>query len=417
MTLSRTSLGSLVGMLALLAGCMGTKEELVVVAAPAAAVAVAPVPATATAVEEAPAATPEPAVVDDPSPRRPRPKTRSRPPAAAAAGGDPPPAGGVSVDVYYATDRNLVRSGEQVSYGKERAALTYGVVQVSVPPNHRVGELERPAWYKLEFSVDPDKHVALRKVLALQKAAFYERVNQSLAGDLRSFIFVHGYNVSFEDAALRTAQLAVDLDAAATPLFYSWPSQGGLAKYPIDSQNAEWTEAHLRQFLEEFADQTTSKDIVVIAHSMGSRPTTRAMASLLARRPDLLPKFTDIVLAAPDIDADVFFNDLVPAYASAGKRITLYASSNDSALKASREFNGAVRAGDSTPFPRTANGVEAIDVSDLDTDFLGHGYVAASPPMLSDLNLLIRKKMRPSERPRLEVAATPAGSTYWKFKR
>jgi esterase/lipase superfamily enzyme len=52
------------------------------------------------------------------------------------------------------------------------------------------------------------------------------------------FYNVHGYNVSFDDAALRTAQLAYDLTFDCPAAFFSWPSKGTEAE-PSPQQLAD----------------------------------------------------------------------------------------------------------------------------------------------------------------------------------
>ena len=51
-----------------------------------------------------------------------------------------------------------------------------------------------------------------------------------------AFLFIHGYNVTFEGAARRTAQMAYDLGFNGAAVFYSWPSQGTPTAYTIDEQ-------------------------------------------------------------------------------------------------------------------------------------------------------------------------------------
>jgi esterase/lipase superfamily enzyme len=67
---------------------------------------------------------------------------------------------------------------------------------------------------------------------------FAARVNKS--GKKSAFIFVHGYNVTFEDAARRTAQMSYDLSFDGAPVFYSWPSQGSLGDYLKDGSCAKF---------------------------------------------------------------------------------------------------------------------------------------------------------------------------------
>ena len=324
------------------------------------------------------------------------------------------------VQIFFGSDRSWESDAAKgLRFGSGRGELTFGSTLVSVPPGHRMGNLELPRLLRLELTPDRSKHFVIEKIQRLAEPDFFSQVRAHLGAagsDGRSFVFIHGYNVSFDDAALRTAQLAVDLDVKAVPVFYSWPSQGSLERYPVDAQNAEWTEANLRIFLEKFAESSGVNSIVVIAHSMGTRPASRALARILETRPALAPKFAELVLAAPDIDAEVFVRDILPAYARINKSVTLYASSNDKALQASKKYNGAVRAGDSKPRPRIAAGLEAIDASDIDTDFLGHGYLVESRVLLTDLTLLFTRGLRARDRPGLE-SVDAGGLTYWRFRR
>src|SRR5262245_28654371 len=117
---------------------------------------------------------------------------------------------------------------------------------------------------------------------------------------------IHGYNVTFEDAARRTAQIAYDLGFSGAPVFYSWLSQGTVTSYTIDESNIEWTQASLRIFLEDFFARSTAHNVYLIAHSMGNRALTHAVSSLLNENPTLKNHLRELILAAPDIDAEVF---------------------------------------------------------------------------------------------------------------
>jgi esterase/lipase superfamily enzyme len=94
-------------------------------------------------------------------------------------------------------------------------------------------------------------------------------VNQSSSKD--AFVFVHGYNVSFEDAARRTGQMAFDLNFIGAPIFYSWPSNGTVAAYLQDETNVAWSAPHFRTFLALLSERSGAERIHVIAHSMGNR--------------------------------------------------------------------------------------------------------------------------------------------------
>ena len=84
-------------------------------------------------------------------------------------------------------------------------------------------------------------------------------------------VFIHGYNVSFEEAALRAAQLGYDLGIAGVMAFYSWPSQGTLQGYAADAASIEASEAFISDFLTRMATTSGVARVHIIAHSMGNR--------------------------------------------------------------------------------------------------------------------------------------------------
>jgi esterase/lipase superfamily enzyme len=229
-----------------------------------------------------------------------------------------------------------------------------------------------------------------------------------------ALLFVHGYNVTFADAARRTAQIAHDIGFDGAPVFYSWPSQGSTPAYTVDEQNVEWTQANLRVFLEDFFVRSDAQNVYLIAHSMGNRALTRAVASLLADKPALRHRLMEVILTAPDIDADVFKRDIAPRLAAAGRPVTLYASSADQALAASKKVHGSARAGDSGQGLVLVSGVETIDATAVDTSLLGHSYFAEAQSVLSDMFQLIHNRERPDQRSWLKRVESTAGR-YWEF--
>jgi esterase/lipase superfamily enzyme len=323
------------------------------------------------------------------------------------------------VRVFYGTDRNLIsRAVPARMFGTRRAALTYGTCDVSIPRDHRMGELESPSVWRLEFREDPARHVVLLGVVVQPKDQFFSglaaKVRRSAGSS--AFLFVHGYNVTFEDAARRTAQISYDLGFGGAAVFYSWPSQGATSAYTVDEQNVEWAQANLKSFLADFFARSDAQNVYLIAHSMGNRALTRAAASLLAEHPSLRTRLKEIILTAPDIDADVFRRDIAPALAAAGRPITLYASSEDLALVASKSVHGYPRAGDAAGGLVVMPGIETIDATGTDTSLLGHSYFAESRSVLSDIFYLIRGSQRADQRRGLTRVDTAAGR-YWVFRK
>jgi esterase/lipase superfamily enzyme len=308
----------------------------------------------------------------------------------------------------------------EVGYGNERGELQLGSCQVSVPKYHEVGTVERPSIFKFEFKQDPRKHVVLLDVVPEQADPFYaslqSRVQNSEAKE--AFVFVHGYNVTFEDAARRTAQLAYDLKFEGAPIFFSWPSQGGLLKYAVDETNVAWAVPHLKQFMADIAQKSGAQSVHLIAHSMGNRALTSALMSIAEQRRkkrSKTPLFQEVILTAPDIDADVFKRDIVPEIIKVGRHVTLYASSNDEALALSKKLHGYPRAGETGDNLIVVSGIDTIDVSQVDTSLIGHSYYGNNDTVLADMFYLLHDSMPPSQREWLAAKSTENNQQYWVF--
>ena len=318
------------------------------------------------------------------------------------------------VRIFYATDRkpgNTALPATFYSGLRGGDELQFGTCEVSIPFVHQEGELEAPSWFRLEFRPDPVRHVILKNVTPESKNQFLDAVRQHVADSPSkdAFVFVHGFNVTFEDAARRTAQIAFDLRFRGAPVMYSWPSRGEIGAYAADEATVDSSARHLRGFLEEFHKQSGATTIHLIAHSMGGRVLTSALETLAMQRN--LPKFKQVVLAAPDIDADSF-RQLAAALGPAAERITLYASSKDKALAASKVVHREPRAGDTEFGVLVVNGVDTIDASLTDTEFLGHSYFDS---ILFDLRSLFGKGLPPAQRPKLESHPV-SGGLYWLLK-
>ncbi len=323
------------------------------------------------------------------------------------------------VKVHYATDRNLSgQSSPRKVYGIKRSSISYGTCEISIPRNHKMGEIEAPSIWRLEFSSSSKKHVVLKNVNRRSKTRFFQDVrnNVKLSHGKNAFIFIHGYNIEFHEAAKRTAQIAYDLRFDGAPIFYSWPSRGGYKDYTRDEANVRWTQSNLKRFLKDFVKRSDAKNIYLIAHSMGARALTGAVAELVTEMPSVRKRFKEVLLAAPDIDAEVFKRDIAPKLVKAARNVTLYASADDRALQWSRAIHGEPRAGDAGNNLVVVKGVDTIDATGIDTSLFGHAYFAEVPTIITDMLALIRYGRRPKDRPGLQPVLA-SGGQYWAFRK
>jgi esterase/lipase superfamily enzyme len=100
-----------------------------------------------------------------------------------------------------------------------------------------------------------------------------EQFLQSMATDERSaVIFIPGYNVSFEAAALRAAQIGFDLSVRGAMAFFSWPSRGTLQGYTDDEVTIDVSEDTIADFMVQVVERSGAHAVHGLAHSMVCLP-------------------------------------------------------------------------------------------------------------------------------------------------
>ena len=348
---------------------------------------------------------------------------------AAAGAAGPGKADYVVMRLFYVTDRAFrPQNALEERYTSDRNSdpnpLTFGSMLVNIPRDHEPGMIEKPVIWKFRRKKDYTKDMFLVNISPFgSQQAFYadvrRRVQQS--PKKQAFVFVHGFNNSFEDAALRMAQFTYDLGFDGAPILYSWPSQGkgSPLAYTADENTILWTTPHLEAFLREVSDKTGAETIYLVAHSMGARAMTSALEDISRGQPATAKQpFRGLILAAPDIDAGVFLQ-LSDAMKRMAQRVTLYASSSDEALKASEKVNKYQRAGQGGADILVIPGIDTVDVSAVDTGILGlgnlyHSYWAANVTVLSDMFRLLILSLPPSQRCGLNPASKGM-LPYWIF--
>jgi esterase/lipase superfamily enzyme len=325
---------------------------------------------------------------------------------------------GVSTIVWYATNRAPLDPADPgKGYGPDRGSRIHcGRCEVFVPEGHRIGEIGNPLWKRILRLSPRDDHLRLEKIATLEEEAVWSQMREALreipAEHRHAVVFIHGYNVSFEEAALRSAQIGYDLQVPATA-FFSWPSRGRTGAYLPDGASIEASEVAITDFLVRFARLRGSSSVHVIAHSMGNRGLLRAINRIVASAEHRAEaRFNQIILAAPDVDRDTF-TQLASAYRDACERTTLYVSARDRAVGLSELLHDADRVGYAPPVT-VVPGIDTVNVTGIDLTLLGHGYVAAARPVLADMHRLIFEGTAPDQRFGLRPMGN-GGAKYWQM--
>ena len=312
---------------------------------------------------------------------------------------EPKPGNEELVNVFYVTNR--APTAGRPAYYSDRPFIqmktSYGVCSVRMPPVHLPGRIERPSIWRFERVEDVDKHIVIAKrELAEGSSAFQGRLHQAFReSGAEALIFIHGYNVAFDDAVRRTAQLFRDLKFDGVPILFSWPGQDAWWRYPAAEDVVDASARQLAEFLvQTMAANQRLTAVNIIAHSMGNRILMAALDRLALQNTDL--RFRNIVMAAPDINvAD--FADVSGIFNRFAARTTVYSSSGDVALLISKAFHSYPRVGEAPPV-RLAPGIDTVDASAIHHDLLGHSYFGDSTTVVRDMFLLIKEGLAPPAR-------------------
>ena len=320
----------------------------------------------------------------------------------------------VIVDVFFGTDRKFKKNNPlSTRYSSGMGEFSYGLAKVSIPKKHKLGELESPKWWKFEFKADTNKHVILKKIENLSMTSFFEKMKSKMKKTKNEdiFVFIHGFNVTFEDSVRRTAQLAYDLNYPGIPVAYSWPSQGTSIDYLADKDRATWSYPHLKEFLVTLNKKANARKIHVLAHSMGNRVLLNALKDIDSNA----VRLNQVILAAPDINSRIFIDQIEPRLRRKAERYTLYTSSHDRALIVANTLQKSHRLGQSGKEMVVIDGIDTIDASGIDTNALGHSYYGDERELLFDLYNLIKNGMPPYAR-NLDKKFKDGAGNYWSLR-
>jgi esterase/lipase superfamily enzyme len=206
-----------------------------------------------------------------------------------------------TIKVYAVTTRNRVTPGTNIFDATKALNANYAELTVSIPPDHKPSEIEWPG-----RKIDPKKNFAVVGQSVLDRQTFLNSVNADSSATGKIGVFVHGYNYNFQESLFRLAQITADGNIKATPIAFSWPSQGALAGYVADKDSATYSRDYLADLMTELTKGKGMDDVYIFGHSMGGWLVMEALRQLkLEGRDDVLDRLT-VLLAAPDIDADVF---------------------------------------------------------------------------------------------------------------
>jgi esterase/lipase superfamily enzyme/predicted acylesterase/phospholipase RssA len=269
-----------------------------------------------------------------------------------------------TVQVSFATDRkpeSLTQFGEEI---EDR--LYTGLATVKVPPVHRKGLLERPGGGFFDFSSDDKKYFNLSSVYT--STGLTIPFSDTAANGM--FIYIHGYNTSFEYALMKTAQLALDTEFEGAAIGYGWGSHAKASAYQQDQAAANSSIPHFAEYIATLKRAQLGA-INIVAEGMGAAILLNGIKRLLDANPALVAQesrkpFGQLVFFIPDVESTRFTN-LLKFPASVAERVTVFVAPNSDLMREAKEANPSARAGSETTFFATISNADTV----LLTDYVG----------------------------------------------
>jgi esterase/lipase superfamily enzyme len=320
------------------------------------------------------------------------------------------------------TDGKTLRLGTTTELGRF-PAIPYPLIEVADGKRRAPAVIEAHTQAKRNLQAEVAKRLAIarRKEIVL---------------------FVHGYRVNFEDAALTMGELCHFLGREFVCGIFTWPAggdRGALFGYDVDRESSEYAVEDLVKLIRIIAGTPGLERIHFVAHSRGADTLASALAVLsveayaLKSSPTREFHIGNVVLVAPDLDGDVAITKIFKVFSdpdlpfgdepepdaiippSPELKLTMYVSRDDKALEwSARLFGSIARLGriDATMFtPDQIQLIRNLDVVDIievrgTTDFFGHSYFVSNPNVSADIIARLRYGLSPNEpgRPLQQIA-------------
>jgi esterase/lipase superfamily enzyme len=367
------------------------------------------------------------------------------------------------LDLLFVTDREVAKSPEDGSpYTADRArSIAFGSTTVEfgediswdvLVKNSVAAERTSPLYLRLGPTTELGRFPPIPYEIAHVPAGMsrmrtvvdtHERAKQALQDEIARrlaiaarkevVLFVHGYNYSFEDAALTMGELCHFLGREFVCGIFTWPAggkRGLMFGYDVDRESSEYAVEDLVKTIRIVAATPGVEKVHLLAHSRGTDTLATALSELSAEaymlRQSLARHFkiANVLLMAPDIDGDVAVSKIFKVFSdpdlpfggtpdpsaalelSSEFKLTLYVSPDDKALATSSWLMGSIaRLGRINSEMFTPHQIEAmstwgeVDVIQVrgTTDLFGHSYFESNPLVSADIIAMLRYGLRPNE--------------------
>lgn len=299
--------------------------------------------------------------------------------------------------IYFATNRNPNTKTNPDGFGGDFNSVSVDSL--------RFGRATVTGGKVTKITVAPEKLQKDHSKARLGSSEIFQSLQAGMAKGVDTLVFIHGYNVSFNDA-LRSAGALADKYKPINVVLFSWPSDGSMM--PFLAYKRDRTDAvvsgpalarallKLREFLETVQRGGECKAAIhLMAHSMGNYVLRHGLQELRRHAGGQVPRlFDQIVLVAADEDHDAFEHEhKLSSLPELGRSVSTYFNTGDTALVISdKTKSNPTRLGSRGPrLPLNVPGnVTIIDVSEVVTGTVEHHYYHKHTATVRDIKAVLK---------------------------
>ncbi|MCF6314832.1 MAG: alpha/beta fold hydrolase [Marinosulfonomonas sp.] len=290
-------------------------------------------------------------------------------------------------NVFVGTTRGMEDDG---GFNNKRTAdVSFHRYDISVPPQHEVGEINwprgKPNPAQAFLTTRIDHFNAANDFTADLAKSLHARPK----GQREVVVFIHGFNNNFAEGLYRLAQLSHDMDLPNPTVHYSWPSAANPLGYGYDRDSLLFARDGLEDLLRVIKSAGADR-ILLVGHSMGALLTMETLRQMAISDPRTLNStIGGVFLISPDIDVDLF-RQQAARIGPLPQPFVIFTSKKDRALRLSARLAGKhERLGNVQDVNELSElRVTLIDVTSFSDGLIGHFNTATSPALIQILKRL-----------------------------
>ncbi len=305
------------------------------------------------------------------------------------------------INLFYATDRQprTTQDGYTSFDNKIADSLSYQKLNVKIDPGLTIGKM-------LPERLKRHGVIGLQEAPLLDSEAFMKQLSEAVKASPHNslLVVVFGYQDGYEATAIKAAYFAYLLDVNTPVLLFDWPGDQmtSIGGYKKAQSLAKASGPQLGELLVKIVREIKPAKLWVKASSLGCQVVCDAFDQMYkySDMADADHEIAHVIFAAPDVGKDEFDAEFKNEIAALAEKVTVYVSSNDTALLMSGLINMDQRLGrqnireqEQTEEAKELlylksldpEKITLIDVTPINKSSYSHGYYLEDPEFFDDV--------------------------------